>query len=239
MAKVIERYESDAVTPASASYDEGVVVDGAATTPRRDWWKNASTAAETFASCKFEIQQVGANDGDDFAQMAPDVPFAAPGAPNAAAVAGAGLEIGDYNYKITFVSANGQTTPGTVRLVTTTPGNQQVDLSAIPVGPAGITARKIYRTIVGGAGDFKLVATIPDNVTTIYSDTTPDAGLGVVAPTLNTSGVPGAWVITDIVIGDVVVGSYVACWMRFNVPAGTSQVGNPRTVDIAFVETGV
>ena len=46
MAKAVERYAGDGVTAAEATYNEGSVSDGAATAPRRGWWKNASTAGE-------------------------------------------------------------------------------------------------------------------------------------------------------------------------------------------------
>lgn len=239
MAKVIERYESDGITLAEASYDEGSVVDGAATIARRAWWKNASTAAEIFESCLFTIEPVGANDGDDFAEIAPDVPLTPPIACSAVKTAGVALEIGYYEWAITFVTANGETIAGTLESETTTAGDQKVNLSSIPVGPAGTIARNVYRTEVGAAGDLKLVTTIADNVTTVYLDEMPDASLGAVVPSLNTSGAAGAWQITDINIGDVAVDEWQACWMRFNVPAGTTQVGNPRRVDVSFVETGV
>jgi len=238
MAKVIERYESDGETLAQANYDEGTVVDGGSTTPRRAWWKNASTGAETFQSCKFSIEQVGANDGDDFVQIAPDVPLAPPAACTATKAAGIALEIGYYEWVITFVTANGETIAGARADETTTSGNQKVNLTNIPTGPAGTTARRIYRTIVGGAGDLKLVDTIPDNVTVIFLDDVPDGSLGAVVPSLNTSGSAGSWQTADMNIGNVAVGVFEACWMRFNVPGGTSQVGNPRRADVSFIETG-
>lgn len=58
----------------------------------------------------------------------------------------------------------------------------QMELSAIPVGPAGTTARKLYRTVAGDAGDSLLVGTIPDNVTVVFTDNIADAALGAAAP---------------------------------------------------------
>ena len=54
-------------------------------------------------------------------------------------------------------------------------------MSAIAAGPAGTTARKLYRTVAGGS-QLKLVTTLADNVTTTYTDSTPDASLGANAP---------------------------------------------------------
>ncbi len=236
MAKQVTRYESDGVTPAQSAYDEGTVRDGQATTPRRIWWRNTSTASEMLENCRFRRVQSGANDGLYFLEIAQDGPLAPPGAPTVALAAGTELGIGLYQYAITFVTANGETTAGTQAEVTTTGGNQRVQVSNIPVGPSGTTARRIYRTAVGG-GQKKLVATIPNNTTTDYLDQVPDANLGTSAPGLNTSGSPGTWQTADITIGNMAVGDYAACWMRFNVPAGTTQVGNPRRAYVQFEES--
>jgi len=237
MAKQVTRYASDGVTPAESVYDEGSVQDGSSTTPRRIWWKNASTEGETLEGCQFEIEAVGANDGGDYLQLAPDLPVSAPGQCSAALHTGIALEIGYYEHAITFVTANGETPAGTRRGITTTSGNQKVQLSSIPTGPAGVTKRRVYRTAVGG-GALKFVAEIPDNTTTTYLDQTPDASLGAAPPTLNTSGAPGTWTVSDITIGDLSVGAFAACWMRYSIPAGTSQVGNPRRGYVSFKETG-
>ncbi|MFB3883533.1 MAG: hypothetical protein ACE149_19885 [Armatimonadota bacterium] len=235
MAKQVTRYESNGVTPAAASYDEGSVLDGAQTTPRRIWWKNTSSVAEVLQNCRFRRVQSGANDGLNFLEIAPDAPLALPGAPTLALAAGTELGIGLYQYAITFVTANGETIPGAQAEITTTSGNQRVQLSSIPIGPGGPTARRIYRSAVGG-GQKKLVATIADNMTTAYLDQIADAGLGANAPTLNTSGSPGGWQTANLTIGDMAVGDYAACWMRYNVPSGTSQVGNPRRAYVQFEE---
>lgn len=114
------------------------------------------------------------------------VPAGTPAAPTATKVTGTGLGVGVYKYKVTFLSGGGETTPGTDGDVTTTSGDQKVDLSDIPVGQAGVTGRNIYRTAVGGT-TYKLLTTITDNTTTTYVDTTADSSLGVDAPTVDTS----------------------------------------------------
>ncbi len=59
-------------------------------------------------------------------------------------------------------------------------------VSAIPIGPAGVTARRLYRS--KAYQDPALVlATIPDNTTTTYVDTLSDAALGALAPTVGTA----------------------------------------------------
>lgn len=64
---------------------------------------------------------------------------------------------------------------------------RQVGLSAVPLGPAGTTARKIYRNANAASGGYqtwKLVGTIPDNTTTSFIDSVPNGSLGALAPHL-------------------------------------------------------
>lgn len=113
----------------------------------------------------------------------------APGAPTAAlAGLGAGnVNSGTHSYKITFVTAGGETDAGAVsNVVTTTGGNGQVALSAIPLGSVLTTSRKIYRTAAGGS-TYKLLATLADNTTTTYADNIADASLSTNAPSTNTA----------------------------------------------------
>lgn len=124
-----------------------------------------------------------------------DKMLAAPGAPTVAnGAAGTNLlEAGEYRYKITFVTAEGETEAGTASAILTNDpaGELPPDLSAIPTdATAGVTvtARKIYRTEVDGSV-YKLVDTLADNTTTVYTDNIPDGDLGADAPATN-SAVP-------------------------------------------------
>jgi hypothetical protein len=49
-------------------------------------------------------------------------------------------------------------------------------------------------------------------------------------------GQPGEWQTAAISIGDMAVDDMAACWMRYNVPAGKTQVGNPRRAYVQFEE---
>ena len=105
--------------------------------------------------------------------------------------AGAGnLSNGAYYYRITFVAAVGETQSGTnsggVTVLDKTT-NGQVALTAIPTGNSLVTSRKIYRTKADGIV-FKLLATILDNTTTIYTDNIADGSLGAEPPTANGTG---------------------------------------------------
>jgi hypothetical protein len=62
----------------------------------------------------------------------------------------------------------------------------QVNLSAVSLGPAAVTARRLYRT-AAGASVLKLLATLADNTTTTYVDVLADAALGATAPASDTS----------------------------------------------------
>jgi len=61
---------------------------------------------------------------------------------------------------------------------------QTVPLSGIAIGPATVTARRIYRSM-GGA--YALVDTIANNTATTYTDTKANASLGAALPTVNTA----------------------------------------------------
>jgi hypothetical protein len=63
---------------------------------------------------------------------------------------------------------------------------QRIPLAAIPLGPPGTTARKLYRRF-NWAGTFKLVTTLANNTTTTFTDTVPNSGLGANALTTATA----------------------------------------------------
>ena len=101
----------------------------------------------------------------------------------------------------------------------------QVSLSAIPIGGTGVTQRKVYRTVAGGA-QLKLLTTIADNTTTTYSDSTADASLGANVPTSDTSGLAQPE-------GQVAAGSttcIVANTSGFASAGGWAVIGNGRQV---------
>jgi hypothetical protein len=60
----------------------------------------------------------------------------------------------------------------------------QASLTGVPVD--GVSTRRLYRRL-NGSGAFQLVATLANPTATTYTDTTPNAGLGAAAPTVNTA----------------------------------------------------
>ena len=127
--------------------------------------------------------------------------FTAPAnGPTLALVSGTQLNVGAYQYAVTFLSQGGETPVSPVANVTTVANSQAVSLSNMPSGPAlpgtpgaatnTVIGRNIYRTQANGSTLY-LLATIADNTTQMLSDTTPDSSLTgkPQPPKVNTSGV--------------------------------------------------
>ena len=106
--------------------------------------------------------------------------FASPTTAPVAANTGTGtLTSGDiYTYAVSFVNAQGETGVGPSSNPVTIAGTGGVNLTAIPLGPTGTTARNVYRakTTAGVAGTLHLVSTIGNNTaTTLDNETVTDA----------------------------------------------------------------
>lgn len=99
------------------------------------------------------------------------------------------LNTGNYYYAVTIGGSDEFVCGAVSNTVTPTMGS--IVLSHIPLGPAGTTARKIYRTAANGTS-LLLVATISDNTTTTYTDTIADASLGAAYPSVNDDMPKGA-----------------------------------------------
>lgn len=112
-----------------------------------------------------------------------------PTAPTLTADVAAGNPNGTYTYRVTFVTATGETEGGTVSAPITV-ASKKIDLSSIPVaafiGSDAVTARKLYRT-TGTGVQHLLLATLSDNLTTTYQDNIADGSLGAAVPTPSTA----------------------------------------------------
>jgi len=88
-------------------------------------------------------------------------------------------------------------------LYPTNPAHASVVISDValgPTAPVATTAREVYRTAVNGSV-YKWLTTFSNNTSTgPYTDTTPDSGLGGVAPTTDTAAFPTG-------VGQVLAGS--------------------------------
>lgn len=69
---------------------------------------------------------------------------------------------------------------------TNTSGSGRINLSNIPLGPSGTTARKLYRIQSGLGAAHRFLAQISDNTTTTYADNMSPSGLGQIVPTAST-----------------------------------------------------
>ena len=108
------------------------------------------------------------------------------------------VENGAHRYLATFVTADGETEAGAISAAVTVTDktvNGQVALTAIPIGGAAVTSRKLYRTVAAGS-TYLLLATIANNTASTYTDNIADASLGAQAPTTNTTSDPEvvAWI---------------------------------------------
>lgn len=113
----------------------------------------------------------------------------APGALTAA-VGTAGALTGTYYYKVTYVTADGETELGTVASVVLSA--QRASLTNIPVSSdPKVTSRKIYRGVAGNSTNFFLVTTLADNTTTTYTDNTEDNALGAIDATYRSNTTAG------------------------------------------------
>lgn len=99
---------------------------------------------------------------------------------------------GAHRYLATFVTADGETQAGEISAAVTVSDaavNGKIELTAIPLGGALVTSRKIYRTQASGT-TYLLLVTISNNTATVYTDNIADASLGAQAPTTNTTSDP-------------------------------------------------
>ena len=119
---------------------------------------------------------------------------AAPGAPTATETSDVGLvTVGNHYVKISFVTAIGETLPGTASAVVASDGAETIDVTAIPVSAnAQVTARNVYMTKAGGTV-YYYVGQVAGNITTTFTISIADATLGtgiyVLAPTVDTTGI--------------------------------------------------
>lgn len=113
--------------------------------------------------------------------------------PGAATVALAGggagnVDNGVHYYRVTFVTAAGETEAGVISAsltVTDKTSDGKGALSAIPTGSPDVTARRIYRTKAGENGPYLYVGVVSNNTATTFTDNVADSALGNPAPDQN------------------------------------------------------
>jgi hypothetical protein len=128
--------------------------------------------------------------------------IAEPGAPTAAAVgSGGSLGAGSvYAWRITYVTAQGETALGTASTATTTVASDSVNLTFTTSASIYVTARRIYRNKIGDPVDYCLVATVSNNTATTYLDTTADGSLGATLANYQPNSTAGEFFINGSVM---------------------------------------
>jgi hypothetical protein len=117
-----------------------------------------------------------------------------------AGVSGSGgnVDVGAHDYAVTFVGGAGETTGSAHITVTVATSAKQVNLTGIPTGPNGTTARKLYRSAAGTTSPMKLLTTLSDNTTTAFTDNVADASLSATTmPVSNTTSQLTAYAPSD------------------------------------------
>lgn len=108
---------------------------------------------------------------------------AAPATPVTGATSGVGVLTGTYDYKYTYVYTDGGETAASAAMAAPVVATaNKILVSGITTGPAGVVARRLYRTGTAGTAPWKYLATINDNTTLTLLDNQPDTGLGINAP---------------------------------------------------------
>jgi hypothetical protein len=171
--------------PMGTKYDTLVV-------PNKEWTAGKVTGPATYGEAVYPLSGILAlaNGGGPTTAGALVAPAAAP--TTVGSTTGGALPAATYTYKYTLVQGTGETppSPASTPAVTTTGATSSVALSAVAVGAATTTARNIYRS---NGGPWLLIGTIPDNVTTTFTDTNQTPLPITPAPAANTTGA-ATWV---------------------------------------------
>jgi hypothetical protein len=111
---------------------------------------------------------------------------------------------GPWYWKYSFVTSGGETLPSPPLGGNTDAGGPYYAHGTLPIGPAGVVARRIYRTTgSNSAGPYALAAHIPNNTATFWEDKA--TSLGAAPPTVNTTANYRTVPLSGIPIGPPVV----------------------------------
>jgi hypothetical protein len=98
--------------------------------------------------------------------------------------AGGSVTTGTHSYVVSYVYSSGDETfvSRPSNIINITGSSKTVLLSNIPTGNAQVTARNIYRTAAGNAGNYLLLTTLTVATGTTFSDTIADTSLTTTPP---------------------------------------------------------
>lgn len=117
--------------------------------------------------------------------VASQTPLAPPSAgPSVAQGAAGNVNVGTHLWAVTFAKPGTESELGPSTSFAISTSAAHASLTNVPTGPTGTVSRNIYRTVVSGTTDFRLVGSIADNTTTTFDDNVADATLNaaVAAP---------------------------------------------------------
>lgn len=137
---------------------------------------------------KLDVRGTAATDGIRSCMGLDICPVPNPIEPTIIEMTSGGLvDVGDHYYACTYMTALGETNKGNSIKITVTSPNQTVKIGVPVSTDPRVTARKVFRTKAGDPyyNEYYL-ATINDNTTTEYIDTTADSGLTGSARPVNT-----------------------------------------------------
>jgi hypothetical protein len=115
------------------------------------------------------------------------------------------VNVGTHSWKLSYVDALGLETDASAKSNVGTVASSAKQVTVVtPIGPPGVSQRKLYRTVAGDTGDWKLVTTIANNTTTSVTDNTADANLGAAAPTSDVTIGRPAFPVRGVIWGDTI-----------------------------------
>jgi len=164
-------------------------VDGSKPPAFQIEWTNSGTAPYTKRLTVFQCPETATTTSDAPTCAAPTVTCRDAGGnavactPEPPALAG-NVTAGVHRWKYTFVigGAESSVASGASNYLTVPAGGRQVLLTGVRPGPAGTTARRIYRTVAGNTSDYRFVAEISNNTEVTFTDNVADASLVAAGP---------------------------------------------------------
>ncbi len=218
-------------------------------TPRKFGFRNTSDRA--LANLVAKIEQVGTNDGASMLRTALD---SASVAPSASSPTGFGASVGGatgawgatgtYGYRITSLTAVGESAPSEEITAVIAATTQRATLSWTQA--PGATGYKIYRTPTPGTyGATTLVTTIGSGATVTYNDdgaatsagTPPSAnttGGWIATPALSAPGAGGVWGATGPYFWIVVAVDATGIPIAISIQATINVDNTTKTVTLSF-----
>jgi|GEM_PF-7070649 hypothetical protein len=141
---------------------------------------------------------------------------------------------GAHSLAVTFVTASGETSASPLSApVTADASHTKINANNIPIGPYGVTQRKLYMTTAGGgAGTLGLVTTINDNTTTTAVITTPDGSLGAAPPARSASSSASGIDLTSRLRDLEIRGNSISYFGLSGITLSAGNGGQPAEVTI-------